>query len=140
MKLEDILRDKGAAVHAIAPSETLRRVVDLLVEHNCGALVVLDGDRMAGIISERDVLKACAELDEPLAARVQERMSTGLVTAAPHDDLEHVMGLMTQHRIRHLPVIDDGVLAGVISIGDIVKAQHADLTSENRLLKQYIRS
>jgi len=139
MKLRQILQDKGQEVHATDPAETLGRVVHKLVGNNCGALVVLDDGRMVGIISERDILRACAELERPLEALVRDRMTTDLVTAAPDDDVEEVMGLLTWHRIRHLPVLEGEQLIGMISIGDVVKAQHDELSSENRLLKQYIQ-
>ena len=139
MKLRDILYDKGKQVHSTSPGETLGDVAGKLVQHNCGALVVLEDGRMIGIISERDVLKACAELDEPLDAAVGDRMTRELITGTPEDEVEHVMGLLTRHRIRHLPVLEGDELAGVISIGDIVKAQYDDLSNENRFLKQYIQ-
>lgn len=140
MKLQDILSSKGQAIYSISPTNTLGEVVDKLVQHNCGALLVLEGEDLVGIISERDVLRACADLNHPLAVTVEERMTKDLITGAPDDDLEHVMGLLTQHRIRHLPVIDATKrLVGVISIGDVVKSQHEELSDENRLLKQYIQ-
>lgn len=139
MKLRHILQHKGREVHGISPADTLERVVEKLVGHNCGALVVFEDERMIGIISERDVLRACAELKQPLDARVRDRMTADLITASPDDDVEHVMGLLTQHRIRHLPVLDAEQLVGVISIGDIVKAQHDELSNENQFLKQYIQ-
>lgn len=139
MKLRTILRNKGAEVHSISPTDALDRVVERLVGHNCGALLVMEDERMVGIITERDVLRACAELKHPMDAAVGERMTTDLVTATPDDDVEHVMGLMTNHRIRHLPVVDAGSLVGVISIGDVVKSQHDELSNENRFLKQYIQ-
>lgn len=139
MKLRTILRNKGAEVYSISPTDTLDRVVESLVSHNCGALMVMEDERMVGIITERDVLRACAELKHPLDAAVGERMTTDLVTATLDDDVEHVMGLMTNHRIRHLPVVDAGSLVGVISIGDVVKSQHDELSNENRFLKQYIQ-
>lgn len=139
MKLREILRNKGKEVHSASPTDTLGDVVSKLVRNNCGALVVLDEERMVGIISERDVLRACAELKQPLDAVVSARMTTSLVTGTPEDDVEHVMGLLTNHRIRHLPVVDADELVGVISIGDIVKAQHDELSYENRFLKQYIQ-
>lgn len=140
MKLRSILRGKEQVVHSISPTDTLGRAVDKLVSNNCGALIVLDEGRMAGIISERDVLRACAELKTPMDSPVADRMTTDLVTATPDDDVEHVMGLMTNHRIRHLPILDGEELAGMISIGDIVKSQHEELSKENQLLKQYIQS
>lgn len=139
MKLRDILSHKGRDIYSTTPTDSLATVVRRLVEQNCGALVVLDGERLAGIISERDVLRACADLTKPMDALVGEHMSSDLVTAGPDDDVEHVMGLMTQHRIRHLPIVESGSLAGVISIGDVVKAQHDELSYENQFLKQYIQ-
>lgn len=139
MKLRTILRDKGESVHSISPADNLGRVVDVLVAKNCGALIVLDDGRLAGIISERDVLRACAESKNPMETMVADRMTTEMVTATPDDDVEHVMGLMTNHRIRHLPILEGNNLAGVISIGDIVKSQHDELSKENQFLKQYIQ-
>lgn len=139
MKLRDILKGKGKQVHSISPDRTLGDVVAKLVQNNCGALVVLEAERMVGIISERDVLKACAELRQPMEAAVNTRMTRDLITATPDDKVEHVMGVLTHHRIRHLPVLEGGALAGVISIGDIVKAQYEELSNENLFLKQYIQ-
>lgn len=139
MKLRDILVNKGRAVHSVSPAETLGDAVHKLVGHNCGALIVMDGERMVGIISERDVLKACAELEQALDASVSSRMTTELKTGTLDDDIEGVMGLLTEHRIRHLPVLDAGTLVGVISIGDVVKAQHDALSYENHYLKRYIQ-
>jgi len=140
MKLSSILRDKGQSVHTVSPDDTLERAVNELVSRNCGALVVVDDGRLAGIISERDVLRACAQLKAPMEAKVADRMTSDVVTASPDDNVEHVMGLMTNHRIRHLPILDGDKLAGVISIGDIVKSQHEELSKENQFLKQYIQS
>jgi CBS domain-containing protein len=139
MKLHEILESKGSKVFSASPQDSLGDVVNKLVENNCGALVVREGEKMVGIISERDVLRACADLDRPLEATVSDRMTTDLVTGTPDDDVESVMGLLTHHRIRHLPILKNGELVGVISIGDIVKAQYEDLSNENRILKQYIQ-
>lgn len=139
MKLHEILESKGSKVFSASPQESLGDVVNKLVENNCGALVVREGEKMVGIISERDVLRACADLDRPLEATVSDRMTTDLVTGTPDDEVESVMGLLTHHRIRHLPILKNGELVGVISIGDIVKAQYEDLSNENRILKQYIQ-
>lgn len=139
MKLRQILDSKGSEVYSASPAETLADVVSKLVAYNCGALVVLEGQKMVGIISERDILRACAELDEPLHATVGSRMSSEVKTGTPEDDVEYVMGVLTRHRIRHLPILDADKLAGVISIGDVVKTQYEELSNENRLLKQYIQ-
>ena len=139
MKLREILLSKGQHVYSASPTDSLAEVVNALVDHNCGALVVLEEERMVGIISERDVLRACAELAHPMEELVSARMTRELVTGTPEDNVEDVMGLLTNHRIRHLPIKDGDKLVGVISIGDIVKAQYQELSNENRLLKQYIQ-
>lgn len=141
MKLSDILRIKGPSVFTIGPHATLADVVAAMVEHNCGSLVVCEDDRMVGIITERDILRACAVVDRPLSqVSVQERMVRKVISGSIHDKISDVMGLMTERRIRHLPVLEQGRLAGLISIGDIVKAEHSLLSVENEYLKHYIRS
>jgi CBS domain-containing protein len=143
MLLQDILRQKGSAVHTIRPEATLDDVVQTLVRHNCGSLVVTAADSsssMLGIITERDILKACAAKRAPLdQVRVSEAMTTkDVAMGTPADSVEETMGTMTNRRIRHLPVVADGRLIGIVSIGDIVKAQHDHLTMENHYLKTYI--
>jgi len=141
MLLRDILVEKGRQIHSCTPDHTLTEVIDLLVKHNCGSLLVCDRDQMIGIVTERDILRAVAEtrcsLDE-LHAR--DRMTPNPVTADAMDDIGNAMGEMTSRRIRHLPVMDGGELAGIISIGDLVKAQHDELSRENHYLKNYIQS
>jgi CBS domain-containing protein len=144
MKLQEILSAKGGAVQTITPEATLQEVVQTLVEHRIGSLVVCrpnaaGKEEPVGIITERDILHACVAGSKPLAeVRAVEAMSTSLVTGSPEDDVEQVMGLMTTRRIRHLPVLVEGRLAGIISIGDVVKAQHDRLAMENRFMKDYI--
>ncbi len=142
MLLQEILRHKGVVVHSIRPDATLDDVAQTLVRHNCGSLIVSEVDSstiMLGIITERDLLRACAARRVPLEQlHVREHMSTNVTTAAPADSVEDTMGLMTELRIRHLPVVEDGRLVGIVSIGDIVKAQHDSLTMENHYLKTYI--
>ncbi len=141
MYLREILKTKGSNVLAIEPTATLADVVQKLVENRCGSLVVCEGETMVGIISERDILIAMAEVSEPLdTVLVRGRMTTDVVTGTPDDTISDIMGLMSDKRIRHLPILEDGKLAGVISIGDIVKAQHHQLTVENHYLKNYIQS
>jgi CBS domain-containing protein len=94
---------------------------------------------MLGIITERDILRACAARRGPLeSTRVSDVMTTNVVTGSPCDSVEDTMGLMTEHRIRHLPVLENDKLVGIVSIGDIVKAQHDALTMENHYLKSYL--
>jgi CBS domain-containing protein len=139
MLVREILINKGREVHTCSPQDSLADVVDLLVGYNCGSLVVCEHGEMVGIITERDILRACAKTRgslEPL--RVTDRMTRCPVTASPEDDVADAMGAMTEHRIRHLPVLEGGRLAGIISIGDLVKAQHDELSRENHYLKSYI--
>jgi CBS domain-containing protein len=144
MKLRDILGVKGSTVRSISPEATLQDVVRALVEHRIGSLVVCRTDaasneELVGIITERDILHSCVAGSRPLGeVTVAEAMSTALVTGTPDDEVEVVMGLMTTRRIRHLPVLHEGRLAGMISIGDVVKAQHDNLAMENQFMKDYI--
>lgn len=141
MTVQEVLRGKGSAVHAISPRATLGDVVRELVAHNCGSLVVCDGDNLVGIITERDILRACAahaaELD---TLKVEQFMTANLITGQITDDLNEVMGVMTTHRVRHLPIMQAGRLAGLISIGDVVKRHLDALTVENHYLMNYIQS
>jgi CBS domain-containing protein len=144
MFIEDILRDKGNKVHSIQPQATLDDVVQALVRRKCGSLVVCepnDDTRLVGIITERDILRACANHRCPLEQlKVADFMTRKVVAGSPRDDLERVMGLMTENRVRHLPIVQDGRLLGLISIGDVVKYQHRQMAMENHYLKTYIQS
>jgi CBS domain-containing protein len=140
MLVREVLAQKGKLVHTCTPEDTLADVVDLLVGHNIGSLVVMENGAMIGIITERDILRACAATRGPLDfLKVRERMTRCPIVASPEDDVADVMCIMTQRRIRHLPVVAGGDLAGIISIGDTVKAQHDELCRENHYLKSYIR-
>lgn len=148
MTLQEILRRKGSRVHTIGPQATLDQVVQKLVENNCGSLVVCERPddcdspgAVLGIITERDILRACAGRRGPLdQLKVADAMSHELITGGPSDSIDDTMGLMTERRIRHLPIIVEGKLAGIISIGDVVKAHHDEVALENHYLKSYIHS
>ena len=140
MKLREILQTKGQVVHTIQSTATLQDVIHNLVENNCGSLVVVDSGAMRGIVTERDVLKAAAQGFLLTEATVADHMSREPITGRPTDDISEVMGQMTFHRVRHLPIVDAEELVGIISIGDVVKAQHDQLTMENHYLKNYIQS
>jgi CBS domain-containing protein len=141
MLVREILAHKGQVVHTCSPDDSLAEVVDLLVGHNIGSLVVLDNDQMVGIITERDILRACATTRGSLETlRVRDRMTRCPIVASPDDEVADVMCIMTERRIRHLPVVSGGRLMGIISIGDTVKAQHDELCRENHYLKSYIQS
>jgi CBS domain-containing protein len=147
MTLSEILHSKGHDVHTIAPDATLNDVVKSLVSHRCGSLVVCrkadcDGRSrvsMLGIITERDILKAIAAHGiSCLDLKVADVMTTDVTLGSPADSVEDTMGLMTNLRIRHLPVVQRGELLGLVSIGDVVKMQHDQLTMENHYLKSYL--
>jgi CBS domain-containing protein len=141
MLLKEILATKGTDVLTIEPSATMADAVDTMVSHRCGCLVVCRGESMVGIISERDVLRAIAGVAKTLdKISVEERMTKEVVTGTPDQNINDTMGLMTKNHVRHLPVLERGRLAGLISIGDVVKAQHQKLAMENHLLMSYIQS
>lgn len=141
MRISDVVRRKGAEVLTIAPDRTVRDLLALLAEHRVGALVVSsDGARVDGIVSERDVVRRlhvdeAALLDRPVA----EIMTTDVHTCSPDDALEEVMEVMTERRIRHLPVLVDGALAGIVSIGDVVKHRIAEVQHERDQLTAYVQ-
>jgi CBS domain-containing protein len=142
--LRDILRSKGSEVYSISPDATLKEVVAQLIEHNCGSLLVQDpnGDpSIIGIITERDILRASAANQKSFdEIRVADVMSADVITGSSKACISSVMGLLTENRIRHLPVVEDNELKGMISIGDVVKAQYDELAMENHYLKNYIHS
>lgn len=140
MNVQSIIGSKGAAVETVARTATLHDVVRVLGERRIGALVVsADGDAIDGIISERDIVRAAGAGAGALDATVESAMSTDVVTCALGDGVDRLMALMTERRIRHLPVVDDhGSLAGIISIGDVVKARLTELEHENQALADYI--
>lgn len=140
MNVDTILRHKGAGVLTVPPDATIAEAVRRLDQNRVGALVVsTDGSAIDGILSERDVVRAfaahgAAALDRPVAAL----MTRDVRTCRRADTLDELFALMTDRRVRHLPVIDDGVLAGIVSIGDVVKAQLDALAGEAEALREYI--
>ena len=142
MRLRDILDQKSHEVRAISPQSTLDDVVSELVRFNIGSLIVRDapGGPVLGIITERDILKGLAAHRVPLTQlTVAKFMTSTLIYARPDDDITEAMRLMTTHRVRHLPVIEDDQLYGLVSIGDVVKAQHDQLVMENHHMLSYIQ-
>lgn len=140
MRVSEVLRRKGADVITVGPDRSVRDLLGLLAEHGIGAVVVsADGAGVDGIVSERDVVRrihasGAEVLDGPVAAI----MTTDVETCAPPDDLEQLMDTMTERRIRHLPVLDDGRLVGIISIGDVVKHRYSEVQAERDQLTAYI--
>lgn len=139
MKIRDILKEKGAGVRTIGPEQTIKEAIDLLVQHNIGSLLVTQEDTILGIITERDILRACRQHAKELdRTRIDSIMSKNLVIANPEDDAEEVMAVITAKHIRHMPIMMDGKLAGMISIGDLVKSQLSATTAEIKYLRDYI--
>jgi len=136
MNVESILRQKGSEVATIAPEATIKRAADWLHAKNVGSLVVTSGNSILGIISEREIVRALSQYGKEVASMaVRDIMRHGLVTVAPEDDLNRVMKLMTRHRVRHMPVLRDGKLCGIISIGDVVNHRLDDLELEANILR-----
>ena len=142
MKIRDVLKVKGRQVYSVGPHRTVQEALALLVQFQVGALLVLDDDgHPLGIISERDVLRECHRGAAPLGEIVvREAMTHDVLVGVPDDDLGYIMGIMTNNRVRHLPVVDDDRIVGLVSIGDVVKACLEETEYENRYLKEYIQA
>ena len=140
MYVSALLENKGADVVTAAPNTTINQAVALLAENKIGVLVIsADGKSVDGILSERDIVRALAEQGNDIGnADAATLMSRDVVSCAPGDTIESLMGLMTERRIRHLPVLENGKLAGIVSIGDIVKHRLAEIESEADALRQYV--
>lgn len=140
MRISDILRSKGSVVVTVRPEEPVRALLAKLAEHNLGALVVsADGLAVAGIASERDVARGLHADPDLLDAPVSRIMTSDVHTCALEDSLEDLMLLMTEQRVRHVPVLTaSGVLAGIVSIGDVVKGRIGQLEFEKEQLEGYI--
>ena len=145
MLIEHILYGKGHDVATIEPAASVAEAVAALREHNVGALVVVDDQsHIAGILSERDVVRALA--DDPVTqATILERpvsdlMTTDVTTCGSRSSVDELMRLMTDRRIRHIPVVDDGALNGIVSIGDVVKTRIGELEDEAGTLHNYLSS
>ena len=139
MEIRDLLNKKGKEVYHVSPDTTVYEAISKMSEYDVGALLVLEDDRLCGLISERDyrnkvILKGRTSKDTP----VGDIMSTKLITITPKDSVENCMHLMTDKRVRHLPVMDDDQVVGVISIGDIVKSIIDKQKEEIEDLKGYI--
>ena len=140
MDVETILRNKGPAVATIRPDDTVGAAIEALVSRNIGALVVSqDGETVDGIISERDIVHALARHGVALLAlSVAEVMTRSVVTCDPTESVAELMAEMTNRRIRHLPVVRDGRLCGIVSIGDVVKNRLDEIEYEARSLRSFI--
>ena len=139
--VKQLLQVKGGEVFAVAPGDSVLDAIRVMAEKSVGALLVLEEGRLAGVVSERDyarkvILHGRSSQDTP----VREIMTTNVITVQSAQTVEDCMALMTAHRVRHLPVVDGGKLAGVLSIGDLIKEVIADREETIKQLESYIRS
>jgi CBS domain-containing protein len=136
MTIESILRRKGTDVTTIAPEASIKRAADWLSAKNIGALVVMRENAFLGVISEREIVRAFSRYGETAGSiPVKEIMQHGVPTVSPDESVNRVMNLMTHHRVRHMPVLRGGQLAGIVSIGDVVKHRLEDLELETNVLR-----
>ena len=139
MRIADVLRGKGDAVVTINPDATVAELLAGLAEHNIGAMVVAGPDGLKGIVSERDVVRQLHAHGASLLSQPVEKIMTSMVsTCSKSDTVDSLTLLMTEHRVRHVPVLEDGNLIGIVSIGDVVKTRMQELESEHEQLQSYI--
>lgn len=140
MRVQDVLTSKGSsAIYTIGPEATVSELMDVLAEHNIGALIVSeDGTTMLGIVSERDVVRKLRHVDNARSIAVSEIMTTDVSACSPDDSLNSLLTTMTEQRVRHVPVVQDGQLIGVLSIGDAVKHRMQQLEFERDQLNNYV--
>ncbi len=139
MNIKRILATKGVNVVTTRPDQSIREAIALLAQYNIGALVVVDeANRPVGILSERDITRALARDENILSKSVSELMTKNVITGLPQDDIISVANTMTEKRIRHIPIVEQGKLVGIISIGDVVKAQRDQYKGEIDTLQTQI--
>lgn len=139
MNISRILATKGTLVITASPSDTVREAIALMLKHNIGALPVVDETKkIIGIITERDIIRNLAKDEALFSKAIEGYMTRDVITGMPQDDLESVANTMTERRFRHLPILDRGVLVGIVSIGDVVKAQRDDYKGEVHTLQTQI--
>ena len=139
--VRQLLESKPVEIHAVPPDAPVIEAIRSMAEHHVGALLVMEGARLAGILSERDyarkvVLPGRSSKDTP----VRDIMTAHVITVSPGDSAEHCMQVVTDHRIRHLPVLDGDAVLGVVSIGDLVRAVIEEQRQELDHLQRYIAS
>jgi CBS domain-containing protein len=139
MRISDVLRTKGDQVTTVKPTTTVSRLVATLGDHNIGAAVVTDNSHLVGIVSERDVVRGLRERGAALlSATVAEIMTSDVLTCSPEDTVDRLAEIMTERRHRHMPVVRDGKLVGIVSIGDVVKSRISQLETDREQLESYI--
>ena len=139
MRIADVLRTKGSAVATIAPDVPVAELLRTLAEHNVGAIVVVGQSGVAGIVSERDVVRRLHEVGaDLLSSPVSAIMTADVFTCSPSDTVDSLTVVMTERRFRHVPVLSDGQLVGIVSIGDVVKSRIGQLEQSQDQLQAYI--
>ena len=139
MRIADVLRNKGATVATITPETSVSGLLTELTMHNIGAMVVVSPDGLVGIVSERDVVRKLHEIGPDIMTRpVSEIMTSTVATCSPRDSVNSLSALMTTNRVRHVPVVENGKLVGIVSIGDVVKNRMEELEAEQEQLQAYI--
>ncbi|MEM5518375.1 CBS domain-containing protein [Henriciella sp. AS95] len=140
MLIDQILKTKGDVVTSIEASKSLADAARLLDEKKIGAVVAMNGSALAGVLSERDIARQVARHGrDALDLTVEESMTRGVITAHPGESIDQCLGRMTDRRIRHLPIMRDGELAGIISIGDLVKWKIEETRAEADAMAEYIK-
>ena len=139
MRIADILRTKGSEVATVTETTTVTSFLNELAVDNIGAMVVMNPDGVCGIVSERDIVRKLHHHGPDLLARpVGEIMTTDMVTCSPEDRIDDLAALMTNNRVRHIPVLENGRLVGIVSLGDVVKHRMEELQAERQQLHAYI--
>ncbi len=139
MLVTEILKAKGDMVFTVAPDETLEQAARLLEDRRVGAMIVLDGEEVVGILSERDIVSGLAKHGaRALERQVSDCMTRDVVYASPNETVDQLLGRMTDRRIRHLPVVHREKLCGIVSIGDLVKSKIDEVQAEAEGLRSYI--
>jgi len=139
MRIADVLKNKGAGVLTVAPDTVVSELLAGLVTRNVGAMVVVGPEGLVGIVSERDVMRKLHEHGAAVLLRsVADIMTVQVVHCTSDDTVDSLSGLMTTHRVRHVPVVDNGQLVGIVSIGDVVKTRMEELQAQQEQLEAYI--
>jgi CBS domain-containing protein len=139
VRIADVLKNKGSGVLTVAPDMTVSDLLAVLATRNIGAMVVVDPHGPVGIVSERDVVRKLHEVGVGLLDRpISDIMTAHMITCTPADSVDSLSALMTTNRVRHVPVMEDGRLAGIVSIGDVVKTRMEELQVQQEHLEAYI--
>lgn len=140
MSIHSILQKKSSAILTIDRKATVLDAIQKMVGSNVGSILILDGEELVGIFTERDLLRLCA-WDVTLVgySTIEEVMTRNVVVASPEDEIEDILATMTERKFRHMPIMDDHTLRGIVSIGDAVKHKLELVMGEVKLLKEYIR-